>query len=215
MIRYLPILLLFATSIAFAQDPFDAKIGGKTSPEGAEIQVDLPAEFHRKNISSRGQGCCTQTSVHHSALWQNVPQLQEFATWVQTKGLPGGSYPGEMKKRITAICKDRGMPEPTYLQLEGGKEVLEILRAALQSGRMPAVTYSFSPSGRYNRQKISHMVTLVHLDDKSACILDNNYIGVDAYEWITVDEFLRTFTGGRSGWAVILLDAGPPPFPWN
>ena len=59
------------------------------------------------------------------------------------------------------------------------------------------------------------MVSLVHLDSQYACVLDNNYPGVDQYEWMSVDEFLRTFTGGRSGWAVVLLDGGPPPLPWN
>jgi hypothetical protein len=120
-----------------------------------------------------------------------------------------------MAERIKLICKDRGVPEPDYIQLEGGKEIFDILRSALAGGRMIGVTYSFSPTGRYNGQRISHMVNLVHLDERSACILDNNYIGTDKLEWITVDEFAKTFTGGRSGWAVILLNAGPPVFPWN
>ena len=45
--------------------------------------------------------------------------------------------------------------------------------------------------------------------------LDNNFPGEDKYEWMTVDEFLHTFTAGRSGWAIVLLDAGPPLLPWN
>lgn len=193
-----------------------ARVAGKIAPDSrTEIQVDLPGPLHRHNISSRGEGCCTQTSVHHSATFQNVPALWEFHEWIKSKGIPGGSYPSEMKRRIELICKDRGVPVPEYIQVEGGRETLEILRAALATGRFPAVTYSRSPTGRYNGQRIAHMVNLAHLDTQYAAILDNNYPGDNAYEWMSVDQFLQTYTGGRSGWAVILLDSGPPPFPWN
>lgn len=191
-------------------------VGGNMGPDGkTELQVDLPGKLHRANVSSRGQGCCTHTSVHHMAMWQNVPALQEFAKWVQSKQLPGGTYPKMMDDRIKLICKDRGVPVPEYISLEGGKEVFGVLRTALSSGRMVGVTYSFSPTGRYGGGRISHMVNLVHMDDKYAVILDNNYIGADKYEWLSIDEFARTFTGGRAGWAIILLDPGPPPLPFN
>ena len=60
-----------------------------------------------------------------------------------------------------------------------------------------------------------YMVSLVHADDQWFCVLDNNYPGVDKYEWMTPDEFRRSYTGGRAGWSVILLDPGPPPPPRN
>jgi hypothetical protein len=205
-------LMVLAGSLATG-----ASVGGKVAPDGkTEIQCDLPGKEHRHNISSRGQGCCTQTSVHHSAVWQNVDALKEFHTWVQKKGLPGGSYPQEMDKRIKMICQDRGLPAPPYLNVQGGKEVLDLLKAALGAGRMVCVTYSFSPTGRYGGQRISHMVNCVHMDEKYAVILDNNYEGEDKYEWLSIDEFMRTFTGGgKTGWAVILLDPGPQSLPWN
>lgn len=192
-------------------------IGGKTAPDGAEIHIDLPGSQHRSNISSRGQGCCTQTSLHHSAVWQDVPALKEFHEWVKSKGLPGGSYPQEMDKRIAMIAKDRNLPPVKYLNLQGGRELLPILRAACEAGLMPGVTYSRDPEGkRYGGQTIAHMVSLVHMDDKYACILDNNYIGEDKYQWLTIDQFVSTWTGGRAGWAVIILDGCPPSFlPWN
>jgi hypothetical protein len=202
------------TTYSVSQDA-GAVVGGKEAPNGTEIQIDLPGKEHRKNISSQGQGCCTQTSMHHSAVYQNVPVLMEFHEWVKKKGLPGGSYPSEMKKRIAMIAKDRGLPEPNYIQVEGGRELLDVLKAACASGRMPGVTYSRSPTKRYGGGQISHMVSLVHLDDTHAAILDNNYPGDSQYEWMSVDEFVATFTGGRAGWAVILLDSGPPPLPWN
>lgn len=187
-----------------------AVVGGKTSPEGTEIHVDLPGEYHRHNVSSRGSGCCVFTSIGHSARWQDVPVLIDFQTWIQSKGLPGGGYPGNVKDRITKICREKGVPEPPYLQVEG--DDLDILKLACASGRMPAVTYSYSPTGRYGGRRIAHMVSLPHIDSSYAAVLDNNYPGIDKYEWLDVDTFRKVY---RPGWAVILLSHGPPPVPRN
>lgn len=207
MDRLFPLVLLIGVG---------ATVGGKLAPDSkTEIQIDLPGNLHRANVSSKGQGCCTHTSVHHAAIWQNVPALQEFPKWVQSKGLPGGTYPKLMDQRIAAMCKEKGITAPEYISLEGGKELLDILRSALASGRLVCVTYSFSPTGRYGGARISHMVNLSHLDEKYAVILDSNYIGDTQYEWLSIDEFVRTFTGGRAGWAIVLLDSGPPKLPYN
>ena len=104
------------------------------------------------------------------------------------------------------------MPVPTYLQVEGRD--LEILKLACKTGRIPSVTYCFSPAGRYGGRRIAHMVSLLHADDHWFVVLDNNYPGT--YEWMTPAEFARTYGCNRSnGWAVILLDSGPPPVPEN
>jgi hypothetical protein len=190
-----------------------ATVGGRIAPDGAEIQIDLPNEYHRRNVSSRGQGCCVQTSIGHSARWQNVPALIDFQVWVQQKGIPGGAYPGAVDERIPRCCKDRGYPVAKYLQYSGRDTA--ILKAALKSGRFPAVTYSRSPTGRYNGGRIAHMVSMPHGDETRVAILDNNYPGVANYEWMTWDEFIRVCNGGGGYWAVILLDPGPPPLPRN
>lgn len=207
---------------------WSASIAGKVAPDGAELQIDLPGSQHLRNKGGndrtrnnprgepgKGLGLCVFTSIDHAARWANVTSLIDFRDWMTTK--PGGGYPAKVDAMIAARCKALNVPAPEYIQLEGGRELLDILRAALTSNRMVSVTYSFSPSGRYGGGRIAHMVNLVHLDAKSACVLDNNYIEPkeNAYEWITVDEFVRTFTGGRAGWAVILIDAGPPPLPFN
>ena len=199
MVRLLPLALVIGAAV------------GPLAPDGTEPHCDLPLEFHVKNVSSRGQGCCTQTSVGHSARWQEVPALIHMEKWVQEKGLPGGSYPDEMARRIPACCKDRGYSTADFIQVQD--KDIEILKLACRTGRMPGVTYSFSPTGRYGGAKISHMVSLVHADDKWFAILDNNYPG--SLEWLTPDEFKRTYCGRGDGWAVILLDPGPPPPPSN
>lgn len=191
--------------------PVGAKVGNSVAPDGkTEINCDLPGDLHRKNTASKGLGLCVFTSIHHAAMWQDVKALQEFPRWVTEKGIPGGSYPEKTAKLIKQICADKGVPEPEYIQVEGGD--LEILKRACKSGRMPGVTYSHSPTGRYGGQKISHMVSLPHADDQFFAVLDNNYPGADAYEWMTPDEFRRTYA---PGWAVILLSPGAPLPPHN
>jgi len=190
-----------------------ATLGGTTAPDGTEIQIDLPKSQHLQNMGgSDGKGLCVFTSISHSARWSRVELLENFRDYM-TK-YPGGGYPDKVTQYIKKIAQEKGQPVPNYVQIQGKQETLDTLKLALKNNLCPSVTYGFSPTGRYRGQRIAHMVTLLHLDDKNACILDNNYPGT--YEWLTVDEFYRTFTAmGGSGWAVILLDAGPPPLPWN
>jgi hypothetical protein len=187
-----------------------ATVGGNVAPDGTELQIDLPGDLHLKNVGgSDGAGLCVFTSISHSARWQSVKVLEDFQTWM--KKHPGGGYPAKVKKMISQVCKERNTPEPDYIQVEG--KDLEILKLACKTGRMPGVTYGRSPSGRYNGGRISHMVSLVHADDRNFCVLDNNFPGADKYEWMTPAEFSATYTLGGGGWAVILLSPGAPPAP--
>jgi hypothetical protein len=128
--------------------------------------------------------------------------------------MPGGAYSGSVERYLPEMARSRGYSEPpAFINYEGNN--LELLRAACAGGRMPAVTYCYSPSGRYGGKTIAHMVSLLHLDDKYAAILDNNFPGANSIEWLTIDEFRRTYTGLGGGWAVILLSPPPPPPPRN
>jgi hypothetical protein len=200
-----------------------AQVGGRVAPDGVtEIQIDLPSGFHRANVSSRGQGCCVQTSLGHSARWQDVPALIDFQKWVQEKGIAGGANPSLVDQRIPRCCKDRGYPVVGYVQYQGRDP--EFLKRCLKAGRCPAVTYSRSPTGRYGGSRIAHMTTCVHADEKWVGILDNNPTrtrdgtsvvpGDGKIEWMTWDEFNRICNPGGY-WAVALIPPGPPPLPWN
>jgi len=192
--------------------PVGARVGGPVSPDGVEIQVDLPADQHLRNKSGTdGAGLCVFTSIDHTARWQNVPSLIGFRDWMTR--YPGGGYPSKVDKMIERLSAERNMPKVEYLQLEGSDTSL--LVKACQAGFCPAVTYGLSPTGRYGGAKIPHMVTLVHADDKYFVVLDNNYPGPDKYEWMTPAEFKRSYTIMGGGWAVILLPPGPPPIPRN
>jgi len=194
-----------------------ASVGGKTAPDGkTEIACDLPSFLQTKNVGgSDGAGLCVFTSIGHAARYQNVAVLEDFRDWMRK--YPGGGWPEKVDAMISKIAKERGVPKPEYIQVQGGRETLEIIRTALDTGRMVSVTYSKSPTGRYGGARIAHMVNIVHLDQKYAAVLDNNYItpADKSFEWMSLDQFLQTYMGGRAGWAVILLDAGPPPFPYT
>lgn len=204
-----------------AESKAGATVGGKLAPDGkTEINCDLPGNLHMKNTGGMGPrgpgsgaGLCVFTSIEHSSHWQNVDALKGFQQWMTHK--PGGGHPQKVDQMIEAFCKERGLAKPDYLQVEG--KDLEILKLACKTGRMPAVTYGVSPSGRYSGKTIAHMVSLPHADDQFFCVLDNNYIEPreGAYEWMTPQEFLKAYTSGGGGWAVILLDPGPPPVPRN
>lgn len=188
-----------------------ASVGGRQAPDGTAIHCDLPGQYHLRNKGgSDGKGLCVFTSIAHSARYQEVPELIDFRDWMTR--YPGGGYPEKVAQKIKQICAEKGVPEPKYLQYEG--KDLEILKLACQSGRMPGVTYRYSPTGRYGGQKIWHMVSLVHADDRWFAVLDNNYPGVNLIEWMTPNEFRPVFTEG-GGWAVVLLNPGPPPAPTN
>lgn len=183
-----------------------AKIGGRESPDGAPIQIDLPGELHLRNkVGTNGAGLCVFTSISHTARWQSIPVLENFRDYM-TK-YPGGGWPEKVDTYIAKICKEKSATVPRYLQVQ--KLDWPLLKQALASGRMPCVTYGFSPTKRYPG-RISHMVNLSHADDKWACFLDNNFPGEDRYEWVDIQTAGRVIAD-RGAWFIIFLAQGPPP----
>lgn len=199
--------------------PVGALIAGPRHPDGTEVQCDLPGELHVRNRGGKdGVGLCVFASLRHSGLWHDEPVLTALFEWMFTR--PGGGYPAKVDATIAAYCKDKAVPPPAYLQLEGGD--LDLLRRACAAGRMPAVTYWYSPTGRYGGKRVSHMVSLLAAgagrgpDGKGWwVVLDNNHPGPDKLEWMSEAQFRKCFTGGAAGWAVVPLRAGPPPVPRN
>ncbi|GBD37548.1 hypothetical protein HRbin36_02683 [bacterium HR36] len=183
-----------------------ATIGGLRTPDGKRIQLDYPVERHLRNAVGRdGAGLCVFTSLTHAADWQNVEALRELRDWMRQ--FPGGGWPEKVDEMVRRLCRERNLPIPEYLHYQGND--VEVLKLACKTGRMPCVTYCFSPAGRYQGQRIAHMVNLLHAEDRWFAVLDNNYPGT--VEWMSENEFRRTFSGLGEGWAIILLAPAPPP----
>jgi hypothetical protein len=182
-------------------------IGGPTAPDGkSEVTCDLPVDQRTKNVGGRdGAGLCVFSSIGHSARWQHSGALEDFQKDMRQER--GGGYPEKVDAMITKYG-----PGTPYLQYEGKDP--SILQEALDSGRMPAVTYN-GHDPHYGNHSIAHMVNLIYLDNQWACVLDNNFVGANDLTWLSRAEFLQRWTGGQSGWAVVLLAPPPPPVPHN
>lgn len=193
------------------RDDFETiTVGGPIAPDGkTEVACDLPVSQRQHNTGGRdGAGLCVFTSIEHSARYQHVPQLENFQAYMTR--YPGGGYPGKVDTYIAKLCKEKNLGKPVYLQYEGKDPA--ILKAAIASGRMPAVTYDGHDP--HYRGSIAHMVSLIALTETWACILDNNFIGDNELVWMSPAEFLQRWRG-HGGWAVILLAPPPPPVPRN
>lgn len=164
---------------------------GRTDPQtGRPIQIDLPAERHRRNLPDGG-GCCVFASGSMGADWHNIPQLM---TMLDDR--LGGGWPQKVDQVIAR--KYPGFKD--YVQAEGRENVTRLLDWALPSGRIAMVTF-----GR------GHMVNCVHLDQSRGAILDNNRPGV--FQWMSREQLLAKIMEG--GWAWTYLTPPPPPVPIN
>lgn len=201
--------------------------GGKTSPDGSvEIICDLPEKYRLKNTGGndnpgpyysnphhepgKGSGLCVWTSINRSAWLQYVAVLEKLQEWMTHH--EGGGYPKKVDDLLEKFCKEQGTPVPRYINHTAGD--MNFLRAALKTGRQPAITYC-GEDPHYRGKKVSHMVNLVYLGDKWACIADNNFCGDNDFVWMGVYEFEKRWKGFGMGWAVVLLDPPPPPIPHN
>lgn len=188
--------------------PAENWIGGPEH-DGRRIRVELPESEHLKNKNGSGfppLGLCVFASLDMNARWQNVAPLIGFLDWM-TKH-PGGGWPEKVDRMIEK--KADGKPVE-YLQNTTGDE--KLLELFLKTGRAVCITYGYSPryvSPLNPSGEISHMVLLVHMDEKWFVVLDNNF--PENYEWCPREEGLRRFKLG-GGWLVGLLAPPPPPRP--
>jgi hypothetical protein len=196
-----------------------ASVGGPKHGDGSEVQCDLPDDMHVRNRGgSDTLGLCVFASMKVAGHWQNEVVFREIFEFMFTR--PGGGWPAKVDQMVAEYCKAHRQPKPDYLQIETTD--LALLRQACRTGRLPAVTYAHSPTGRYRGERIAHMVSLLAAGVGKGpdgrgwwVILDNNMPGEKQLEWMSEADFRRTWTGGSNGWAIILLKPGPPPVPKN
>ena len=167
-------------------DSVGAKIGGPEM-DGQKITCNLPGKYHIHNVGgSDGVGLCVFASGHHAGVWQGEPVFEGLFEWMRSH--PGGGWPEKVDSMVLRYAKEKKLPIPDYVQVEGTD--LELLEAVVDSGRMVCCHYGRSPSGRYHGATISHMVNCVKAGPDKYVILDNNYPGDSNYEWLSKEEFL-------------------------
>jgi hypothetical protein len=193
---------LFLVMPALAQSAGEKAVVDGPVHESVEVVCDLPKEQQVKNFGAPkdGLGLCVFASMDMLARWHNVLPLIDIIHKIQE----GGGYP----EKVDRVIKQHA-PGVKYIQYEGASP--EILDAAMSERRAACVTYGYGE--RYGQGKtIAHMVILVHLDQKCACIVDNNFPGT--YEWMSRDEFLKRWKHpDGKGWAYAFLESPPPPIP--
>jgi hypothetical protein len=225
--KRLSLLLLPAFAASALAGP--SQVGGRVSPDGAEeIQIDLPGAEQLHNAGGlgprgpgTGAGLCVFTSVEMGlGRWPSEEALRGFQQKMTRE--PGGGYPEKVDAMMAKYAP--GVRYGQYVGPDAG-----VLKLILSTGRMPGVTYGYSPryAGPGNPQgRVAHMVNLVHFTDRWAAVLDNNFVPqTDAekadprlYEWMPPDEFVRRWQAGQpggQGWAVFGFAAPPPPIPVN
>jgi hypothetical protein len=208
MRRFALIVLLFATGVASAGE---SKVGGRASPDGKEeIAIDLPASQHLRNkVGTDGLGLCVWTSITMSGDWCNEDGLRSLQQ--QMTRQKGGGWPERVDELLPRLA-----PGVQYVQYVGRDP--SIIASAIRSGRMPCVTYGYSPryvGPRNPGGRVAHMVNCVHYSAAWAAVLDNNFPGDDQYEWMRPEEFNRRWMLGNpsGGWVVLPLRCGPSPVP--
>lgn len=212
MRRYL--LLLIVCLMAFpasAQRGERAFVGGRQHA-GEVLDTDIPGELHLKNIGSKidGAGMCVMSSIEMAALFAGMDEYKGLRDWCAQQ--PGGGTPRKVTEQLAAFAKAKGLPPPRYLQYEG-RDVKSLLQAALKSGRMACITYGY---GERYPGRIAHMVNCVKYGGQYGTVLDNNFPGEAAYEWMSPDELARRVVAyDGNGWVFVWLAPPPPPSPRN
>lgn len=198
-------LAAFIAAVALSTSLLAIDAGGRSN-HGEEITVDLPDSEHRRNTTSRGEGCCTWWSLHHAAVYQNVPAFMEAGKWIMEKGIPGGASPSDWTRHLPRMAAERGYPMPDWIQITNRDA--EWVKLALRTGRYVCITYD-GRDGVFYRGPILHMVNIVHWSDDWVALHDNNF--PRRYLWMSPQEFMVRW----SGWAAVILNAPPPPIPVN
>jgi hypothetical protein len=214
MIRFSSLVLFLLLCVPLGAQQGKSWVNGLTH-EGVNISVDLPEKEHIRNIGSKldGAGMCVFSSIEMSARYQGLEQMRGYRDWWASVSR-GGGWPEQVDKSLNAWWKHKGITPIPYLQYEG-KDPAPLLHLIDKTNRMASITYGYSP--RYG-SRIAHMTNAVLFHEKFGVVLDNNFPGEKAYEWMTKEELIsrmRMQTNGQQGgaWVFVWLTPGSPPPP--
>ena len=168
----------------------DQLIGRKTYPTpAAEIpRISVPSSMRQRNwIGNQGYGSCTHAALITLLRWNGLDKMA--STWRRTHG--NGEGPWSLSKQL-----DYGGIRYAYVT-NGSVEFLEW---AISTRRGCNITVK---GGR-------HMVTLVHLDETHAAVLDNNSPG--SFIWMPRNTLISEWKSSM-GWAITPCYSPAAPLP--
>lgn len=171
-----------------------------TSPEyhGTMANAPIPPKYHVRNEGgSNGAGLCVISSLIQDGAYQSIgdlPTLKESALWKAAKKAKGGYYPGKLEALLKAV-----MPDAKWFSWEG--KTPELVKQYNAAGYPVATT--MNTGAQYGYAPIHHMISVAHLDDQWACVVDNNDPG--KYHWMPAAEYARRFPDGGNGWGFVWL----------
>jgi hypothetical protein len=154
-----PLLLPLALcSLIASQVDIGTKIGGSIAPDGrTEIACDLPTSLPPKTSAA----ATAPDSASSPA--SGTPRAGRTSRFSKTSRPGCDATPAADTRRRSTPRSSRSAPNAVCRRLRTcrsrGRD-LDILNRACRTGRMPSVTYSFSPTGRYGGQRIAHIILL-------------------------------------------------------
>ncbi len=150
--------------------------------------VNVPMAMRQKNwIGNQREGSCVPATMISLARWQGRPALADKLR--RTYG--NGEWPKSLASKF-----DRDNIRYAYTV----KGDVKFLEWAIRTRRGCGITVMGG----------AHMVALVHLDDKWACLLDNN--SISKYKWISRESMIAEWQASH-GWAVTVVYTPAAPRP--
>lgn len=152
--------------------------------------INVPMILRQANwIGSLREGSCVHATMISLMRWQGRPHLAN--KWKRTYA--NGEWPNGLASKF-----DRAGVRYAYTD----KGDVKFLEWASRTRRGCGITVRGG----------AHMVALVHLDDKWACLLDNN--NISKYKWVSRESMIAEWKASH-GWAVTVLYTPSSPLPAN
>ncbi len=150
--------------------------------------VNIPLALRQENwVGNQREGSCVHASMISLMRWQGRYNLANY--WRKTYG--NGCWPADLAARF-----DKEKVRYAYTD----KGDVKFIEWACRTRRGCGITVMGG----------AHMVALVHLDSKWACLLDNN--NVSKYKWVPREMLIAEWKASY-GWAVTPIYTPAAPLP--
>lgn len=151
--------------------------------------VNLPVALRQSNwLGRQGEGSCVWATTVSLLRWQG---RYNKADWIR-RNYGDGEWPSHWSE----MANRAGL---RYAYVDNGD--VRFLEWACRTRRGAGITIMGG----------AHMVALVHLDEKWACILDNNR--VEKYIWVPRKTLIAEWKASY-GWAITPVYTPAAPLPW-